>query len=196
MARKKQNKLNSVIKILTGIIMILLLIGLISGLVISFVRPSFIITCNGEELINNSIKNTIKYDEVYKFKIKEDKVDYSKVDFHIYPYSSYVFEYDNGLKLDWQKVYDENIAEQGGGKNIDSAFKITKEENHISFVKDKNIKEIIEFYKDNVVFINDVLKNNDYYRLEIKYKNSNFNYYFSDYIDIEEITTSKGVIIF
>lgn len=165
--------------IFTGLMLVLLV--LISFLCVYFINinSQTLFSLNGFYFKNDS-SITISLNKENKIN-SNDINNFDDVNIKFYVNANYKYEV-NDVPCDFIDLYDLSSYEKGEGKNINSAFKIEKNKDFITFVKDKSLKEIISFYKDNCSFPNDYSINVDYYRCELTYKEEIISFTFGEEI--------------
>ena len=166
--------------IFTGLMLVLL--ALISFLCVYFININnqSLFCFNGFYFKNNS-SITISLNKENKITSK-DINNFDDVDINFYVNANYKYEINN-VPCDFIDLYDLNSFEKGEGKNINSAFRIEKSKDTITFVKDKTLKEIISFYKGDCSFTNDYSIKVDYYRCELTYKEEVISFTFGEVIN-------------
>lgn len=177
--------------IVTGLILILLvLVSFLSVYFINFGNQS-LFSINGFYFKNNS-SISVCIDKENKIESKDVK-DFDDVSINFYVNANYKYEI-NSVPCDFIDLYDIESFDKGEGKNINSAFIIERNDDCIVFIKDKSLKEIISFYKDNSSFPNDYSINVDYYRCELTYQDEVISFTFGE--EISEINLGETEVIF
>ena len=173
--------------------LMLVLLALISFLCVYFININnqSLFCLNGFYFKNNS-SITISLNKENKITSK-DINNFDDVKINFYVNANYKYEV-NDVPCDFIDLYDLSSYEKGEGKNINSAFKIEKNKDLITFVKDKTLKETISFYKDNCSFPNDYSINVDYYRCELTYKEEVISFTFGE--EISGINLGNTEVIF
>lgn len=173
--------------------LMLVFIALVSFLCIYFININnqSLFSLNGFYFKNNS-SVTISLNKENIIESNSD-INFKDVKINFYVNANYKYEI-NGVPCDFIDLYDLESFEKGEGKNINSAFKIETNRDSIMFIKDKTLKEIISFYKDDCVFSNDYSINVDYYRCELIYEDEIICFTFGE--EINGISLGNTEVIF
>ena len=185
-----KNKYKKPLIIFSVLLILTLLISLFCAFLYNFSNQSLFFI-NGFGFKNNSSIN-VSLNSEYRISSNSD-VNFSKVKINIYPNTNFKYELDE-LPCDFIELYDLDAYEKGEGKNINSAFDISKDDKSITFVKDKSLNEIIEFYKGDCDFPNSFSVNVDYYRCELTYEDEVISFTFGE--ELSGINFDNTEVIF
>lgn len=172
---------------------LLILIALVSFLAVYLVKfnEQSLFFINEFGFKNYSSINIVN-DKEYKITSK-DEINFNDVDVKFYANANFKYEI-NGVPCDFIDIYDLESYEKGEGKNINSAFEIRRSNDSITFIKDKTLTEIIEFYKEDCVFNSSFSLKVDYYRCELSYNDEVISFLFGE--EISSIDLENTEVIF
>lgn len=173
--------------------LMLVFIALVSFLCIYLININnqSLFSLNGFYFKNNS-SVTISLNKENVIESHSD-INFKDVKINFYVNANYKYEI-NDVPCDFIDLYDLVAFDRGEGKTINSSFKVEINEDSIHFVKNKTIKEIISFYKDDCSFPNDYSINVDYYRCELIYQDEIISFTFGE--EINGINLGNTEVIF